>query len=59
MANMTALSAQERLRQGTANLTPQGLYELMLAATGDERAANDAMSARISEIMRRGEKPEI
>jgi hypothetical protein len=46
-----------RLRGG--ELTPRGLYDMVLAATGDEGLAQDAMSKRISQQLRRGENIDL
>lgn len=51
--------AEEVLRDKQATLTAQGIGKLTLLATGSKALADDAMSERIAEDLRRGIKSEI
>ncbi len=46
---MGALRAEEILRDKGGNLTPESLRALVLQATGDEDAADDAYCRRVLE----------
>lgn len=51
-ANMDALRAEEVLRERGSELTPESLREVMLLATGDEDAADEAYARRVLEVTR-------
>jgi hypothetical protein len=52
---MPTLEAEERLKAGPVG--DAELFDLILAATGSEDAALDAVSERLMERLRNGEKP--
>ncbi len=56
---MEAIQAEEMLREHGGNLTAKGIYNLVLQATGDAIAAQDAMSDKIMAQLRRDEKVEL
>jgi hypothetical protein len=51
--------ADEALRDRQAELSAKGLGKLTLLATGSKELADDAVSDRVMEDMRKGIKPEI
>lgn len=53
---MTALEADEELKEGVED---NRVYDLVLAATGSEERAAEALSRRIADRMRRGETPDL
>lgn len=53
MAHMDAVWADEFLREHSANLTPNGIFKLTRLATGSEEMAQDALSHRLMEDLRK------
>lgn len=47
LANMDAMKALERLRDKGPELTPEGVRSLVLQATADEDAADEAYADRV------------
>jgi hypothetical protein len=56
---MKRLWAKDVLRDRAGDLTAPGMYNVVLAATGDENAAQDAMSDRIADQLRRGREVDL
>jgi hypothetical protein len=55
-AAMPRIAARRRLEAGVGD---KDLYDTVLLATGSESAASEALSERIAERLRRGERPEV
>lgn len=58
LVHVEGVLAEEELREtGGANLTIDGYYDLVLAATGNPKTAAHSARARRAEILRRGGTP--
>ena len=55
-ANMKVLEAEEELKAGVADAD---VYDTVLRATGSEERASAAMTARIADVQRRGQKADL
>jgi hypothetical protein len=55
-AAMPRIAARRRLEKGVDD---KDLYDTVLLATGSEPAASEALSERVEERLRRGERPEV
>jgi hypothetical protein len=59
MALQPAAWADEVLRERSAELSPRGRQKMMLLATGDAQAAEDAMTDEVETALRQGRSVDV